>query len=67
MRNYRPDDALEPSTFAVVLSQVFHEEPWEDIEPYAARAWSQLPTERRWEDIREEVAQAFAPKTDAAL
>ena len=55
MRKFTHDDALTPAAFAHVLSEVFHGEPWADIEPYAARAWSQLPTAQRWEDVRETV------------
>jgi hypothetical protein len=38
----------------------FGDEPWADVEPYAARVWSQLPTPHRREDVRDAVSRWFA-------
>lgn len=59
MRDFSHDESLTPSAFAIVLREVFHGEPWEEIEPYAARAWSQLPDVQAWEDVRDSVFQHF--------
>ena len=57
MRTADNDDAMtSPAAFAYVLSEVFHGEPWDDIEPYAAKAWSKLSIQS-WEDVRESVIQ----------
>ena len=48
----------------MVLAEVFGDEPWADVEPYAARAWSQLPTPHQWEDVREAVSTWFAQRSD---
>ena len=53
------EDALTPAAFALVIAEVFFGEPWADIEPYAARAWSQLPAEQRWEDVSGSVRSLF--------
>ena len=63
MRNFTHDDALNPAAFALVLREVFYGELWAEIEPYAARAWSQLPTTQRWEDVRETVRQQHEQRT----
>ena len=63
MRKFTHDDALTPAAFALVLSEVFHGEPWAEIEPYAARAWSQLPTEYSWEEVRDSVHQTLEQST----
>lgn len=55
MRDLSHDEALTPAAFALVLREVFYGEPWADIERYAARAWSQLPTAQTWEDVRDSV------------
>lgn len=67
MRDSKDDDAIDPSSFAAVLSQVFRGESWDDIEPYAARAWSQLPTKLLWDEVRERVYRTFGTEQDAAL
>jgi hypothetical protein len=59
MRDFSHDESLTPAAFALVLREVFSGEPWAEIEPYAERAWSQLPAAQRWEEIRESVLQHF--------
>ena len=56
MRKFSHDDALTPAAFALVLAEVFHGETWDDLEPYAAKAWSQL-SPQSWEDVRDRVLQ----------
>jgi hypothetical protein len=64
MQSSGQDDGLSPSRFAMVLAEVFGDEPWADVEPYAARAWSQLPTPHQWEDVRAAVSTWFAQRSD---
>jgi hypothetical protein len=63
MQSSGQDDGLSLSKFATVLAEVFADEPWADVEPYAARAWSQLPTPHRWEDVRDAVSKWFAQRS----
>ena len=59
MRQFSDDEALTPAAFALVITEIFFGEPWGDIEPYAARAWSQLPAEQSWEDVSGSVRSLF--------
>jgi hypothetical protein len=63
MQRSSQDDGLSALRFAAVLAEVFRGEPWAEVEPYAARAWSQLPTPRQWEDVRDLVAEWFAQRS----
>lgn len=59
----RNDEPLTPAAFAFVLGEIFHGEPWDEVEPYAAKAWSQFSTQR-WEDVRDVVLQHLEQNAD---
>jgi hypothetical protein len=61
MRN-ESQDWIDPKSFAEVLHEVFYGESWDDIEPYAARAWMKLSssTIEDWDGIKLAIKQAWA-------
>ena len=52
---------LDPALFAQVVREVFSGESWEAIEPYAARAWTQLVASDavQWDEVKEVVHEAW--------
>ena len=61
-------EPAELATFVSALAEVFHDERWEDIEPYAARAWvgCGLAEDEDWEQVRARGQQEWtAPLEDA--
>ena len=52
---------LDPTSFAHVVREVFSGESWEAIEPYAARAWTQLAASDavQWDEVKEVVHEAW--------
>ena len=49
--------APELSTFVSALKRIFHDEPWEQVETYAERAWRAcgLEEDASWSNVRDSV------------
>jgi hypothetical protein len=55
-----PDDETRfDAAFERVLRQVYRGETWQEVEPYAERAWAGFPVdaERPWREVRERFAK----------
>ncbi|UHQ18830.1 hypothetical protein LVB87_11625 [Lysobacter sp. KIS68-7] len=52
---------LEFDFFVRALTQVFHGESWDEVQPYAERAWlaSGLGADLPWTDVQSEVRAAW--------
>ena len=62
-------NSVELTAFVDVLSQVFHDEPWEAIEAYAERAWDGcgFSEEKPWDEVKDHVCVEWNDRLDRAV
>ena len=55
------DEASFDAAFERVLRQVYRGEAWQEVEPYAQRAWAgfTVEAERPWHEVRERFAKEW--------
>ena len=59
----------EFEVFVSALSEVFHDEPWEDVEVYAARAWGNcgFNDTTPWGAVKDKVRESWSERFHSAI
>ena len=65
----RDPTSAEFEVFISALSEVFHDESWEDVERYAARAWNDCGFNETtpWASVKERLRDGWIERFDSVI